>query len=113
MKRKIIKRNKAKMTFWIKNPYIYMVVYRNRDLLQESKYSHKYKQVFDYMNAYKLTERHDRIMCPVLISSKIKRSRIKNKLHAYRSFKNIDELNRECGTNLKIEEIRVGWLKRA
>jgi hypothetical protein len=110
MKRKIIKRNKAKMTFWIQNPFIYMVVHRNKDVLQESKYRHKYKQVFDYKNAYKLTENSERIMCPILISSKIKRSRVKNKLHAYRSFKNLEQLNEECGTNLKIEEIHVGWL---
>lgn len=109
MKRKIIKRNKAKMTFWIQNPFIYMVIHRNRDNIQERKIMYKYKEVFDHANAYKLTEKSERIMCPILISSKVKRSRVKNKLHAYRSFQNLDQLNEECGTNLKPEEIRVGW----
>lgn len=87
-----------------------MVVHRNKDVLQESKYRNKYKVTLDYFNAYRLTENSERIMCPMLISSKVKRSRIKNKLHAYRSFKDLNQLNEVCGTNLKIEEIRVGWL---
>lgn len=110
MKNKIVKRNKEKMTFWIKNPFIYLVVHRNKETMQESKYMHKYKKTYDTNNASRMNSNSERIMCPILISSKVRRSRVKNKLHAYRSFRNIEQLNEECGTNLKIEEISQRWL---
>ncbi|AQW88702.1 hypothetical protein pEaSNUABM50_00173 [Erwinia phage pEa_SNUABM_50] len=109
MKRKIVKRNKAKMTFWINNPFWYKVVHQNREHFEQTRNRKKYVEVFDHVNAYRITERSERIMVPILITSKVKRSRIKNRLHAYRSFKNLEEMNNECGTAYTIDEIYVGW----
>lgn len=93
------------MTFWFNNKFWYKVVHRNREYLEQARNQKKYVEVFDHVNAYHMSEYSGRIMVPILITSKVKRSRIINRIHGYRSFKNIEAMNRELGTSYTTDEI--------
>ncbi|SOK58448.1 hypothetical protein [Yersinia phage fHe-Yen9-04] len=112
MKRKIIKLNKSKMTFWVKNIFWYKVVHQNRIFTQQSKLRHKYVEVLDYDNAFRMFEGCNVIFVPIIVSSKVKRSRVKNKVNAYLHVNNITKFNEMSGLNKSIDDINVGELDK-
>lgn len=103
MKRKLINRNKAKMTFWTKNKLLYLL---HRDpAFQYVKLSSKYHKVDAPERAYRRNTFSKMVNVPIEITSRNRRSRIRNKEILSRVFRNIDQFNEKYGLDAKLEDL--------
>jgi len=103
MKRKLINRNKAKMTFWTKNKLLYLL---HRDpSFQYFKRSSKYHKVEVPERAYRRNGFSKMVNVPIEITSRNHRSRIRNKVIASRVFQNVEQFNEKYGLDVKLEDL--------
>lgn len=114
MKRKLINSNKKELTKFFKLPYIAKVLmYGDKQSLnQQRRHKNKMIQVKDFENAYRF---FGRIAVPIVTSSKVKRSRIKNHCYSVQNVKNIEVFNEMFGTNKTIEDLNdsnIYWRKK-
>lgn len=107
MKRKIIKRNKAKMTFWTKNKLLYVL--HGDPGFQYFKLGYKFNRVEVQERAYRRNKFSKMVNVPVEITSKNRRSRIRNKEIASRIFLNIEQFNEHYGLDVKLEDLPIKY----
>lgn len=100
MKRKLIKRSKNKNSYIIKNYPWYKIKKGIIDLPNDNF-------TFDCNpdNAFRYSETRSTIAVPVYYSSKVLRSRIKNKLYSYRIFSSIERFNEYFSLDKKLGDI--------
>lgn len=109
MKKKLIKRNKQKYSKLIrKYGYLFRMMYRIGDDDYIRKFKHRYIETEDFANAFRMFDDDDWISVPISNSSRNKKSRVQNRVHAYLVVLGIDQFNETYGTNLKITDIPVG-----
>lgn len=102
MKRKLIKRNKMKMTFCMKNKLLYIL--RRDPSYQYFRLSFKYNEAHVLERAYRRNKFSKMIHVPLEITSRNRRSRIRNKEIACCVFPNIDQFNERYELNMKLED---------
>jgi hypothetical protein len=103
MKRKLIQRNKKKMTFWVKNKICYLLHNDPCFLYLNSRYN--YNKVEVPGRAYRRNQFSKMVNVPIEISSTKTRSRIKNLEVASRIFLNIEQFNEFYNIDVKLEEL--------
>lgn len=103
MKRKLINRNKAKMTFWTKNKLLYLL--HKDPSFQYFKRNSKYHKVDVPERAYRRNAFSKMVNVPIEITSRNRRSRIRNKEILSRVFRNIEQFNEKYGLDVKLEDL--------
>lgn len=105
MKRKIIQKNKQKYTERTKNRLYYMITLG--DDLQLFKNGHKYIRTEMVENAYRRNDFSKMVNVPITYTSKVKRSRIKNRHMGSRVFRDIQYFNEKYNLQKELTDIPV------
>lgn len=109
MKRKLIARNKKKYSVFMKDKYWNILKRYLKSDTQNSRGKRKYIQFKDYENAYRFGRF---LLVPILTSSPVARSRIKNR-HYSSLCVTLDEYNERFGTNKVLEDFGESpWKKK-
>lgn len=104
MKSKLTSKNKKMYSELLKLDWfvLKLIRYNNNDLV---KYKYRYNSITDVSNARFMFDGSDMITVPILLTSKNRRSRIKNKNNGFRVFRTLKAFNSEFNLNLKKEDL--------
>ncbi len=91
------------MTFWTKNKLLYLL--HKDPSFQYFKLSSKYHKIEVSDRAYRRNEFSKMVNVPIEITSRNRRSRIRNKEIASRIFRNIEQFNEQYGLDVKLEDL--------
>lgn len=91
------------MTFWTKNKILYLL--RRDPSFQYFKLGNKFIKVEVHERAYRRNEFSKMVNVPLEITSRNRRSRIRNKEIASRVFRNIEQFNEKYNLDIKLEDL--------